>query len=97
MESESRRGTEGKQLKELIWRDYSNGLGTLEIAEKYNVSRSYCYQVISAKKSASDPELEKYIKLVETYKRDCERLSEENKKLKEEVELYKKLLTKLAD
>lgn len=97
MELESKRGNDRKQLKENIWKDYSGGLSTIEIAEKYNISRSYCYQVISAKKGESDPELEKYIKMVETLKRDCERLTQENRKLLEEVELYKKLLIKLAD
>lgn len=43
-----------EELKEQIWLDYNNGISTIDISKRYDVSRSYCYQVISSKKGKGD-------------------------------------------
>lgn len=88
---------DSEELKEQIWKDYCNGVSTLDIAKKYQISRSYVYQVISVRKGSSDPDMKRLVDELESTKRSLEKLIEENKKLKEENELYKKLLIKLSD
>ena len=86
-----------EELKNNIWKDYCNGVNTLDIAKKYQISRSYVYQVISVRKGSSDPDMKRLVDELESTKRSLEKFIEENKKLKEENELYKKLLIKLSD
>lgn len=88
---------QAEELRQNIWKDYNNGLDSKELADRYGVSRSYVYSVISVRKGSSDPELKRLIDELEGTKRSLEKFIEENKKLKEENDLYKKLLIKLAD
>lgn len=86
-----------EELKENIWKDYNNGVNTLDISKKYGISRSYCYQVISVKKGRGDNTEKILMDRIEVLEKQLADKTNEIHKLKEETELYKKLLIKLTD
>ena len=97
MESDSLDFYDSKQLKKLIWKDYCDGISTLDLSKKYGISRSYCYQVINGMKGKSNEKELALSERITVMEKIIDQKDLEIQKLKEEVELYKKLLTKLAD
>lgn len=78
---------------------YKKGMSTKDIASELEISRSYVYAVLDKEKvkTAEDPDMKRLVDELESTKRSLEKFIEENKKLKEENDLYKKLLIKLTD
>ena len=97
MNSENTELYDSKQLKDYIWKDYCDGVSTIELSKKYGISRSYCYQVINGMKGKSNENELALSKRITTMEKIIDQKDEEIQKLKEEVDLYKKLLSKLAD
>ena len=87
--------------KQSIITDWKNGLTPFEISKKYEVSRSYVYQLIGSAKEnevnrpmPSPVVLEKYEKEKDALKSRIEELEEENKNLRNDVRrLTDKLLS----
>ena len=97
MDVENEEIIDSTQLKDLIWKDYCDGLSTIDLSKKYDVSRSYCYQVIAVKKG-KDGNTEKILMdKITVLEKQLGEKTMEIQRLREEVELYKKLLIKLAD
>ena len=46
---------QAEELRQNIWKDYNNGLNSREIADKYDVSRSYIYSIIAQMKGKDAP------------------------------------------
>lgn len=87
--------------KQSIITDWKNGLTPFEISKKYEVSRSYVYQLIGSAKEndinrpmAPPVLLEKYEKQIAELKKEIAELEEENKNLRNDVRrLTDKLLS----
>lgn len=97
MNSDNTEVFDSKQLKNHIWKDYCDGVSTIELSKKYGISRSYCYQVINGMKGNSNEKELALRERITVMEKIIDQKDVEIQRLKEEVELYKKLLTKLTD